>query len=331
MYTHILVTGSIAYDDIMNFPGVFKDYIDTDKIHILNVSFVVDRLEKQIGGTGINITYNINKIINFQFFIDLISKKRKKNNLKLKLLSSIGKDGDVILQWMKVQGLDTSGILIDKERYTATGKVITDIKDNQIWGFYYGASQLSKNLKLKSEHVSIKNTLLIISATHSEGFLTIQKQAISLGIDYIYDPGMVLTWIKDKDLLTGVLSAKWLVGNDYEIARIFERIKINKKQAINRGISVITTLGENGVMYENKEETYFIPAVKLHKVVDPTGAGDAWRGGFIAGIASSLSVKESLCLGNTMASFAVEQFGTVNHQPQNKQFYDRLEYLINHS
>jgi len=144
---------------------------------------------------------------------------------------------------------------------------------------------------------------------------------------YIYDPGMSLTWIRDSDLKEGVLHAKYLVGNDYEIAMITKRIQLSINESTNYGLRVITTLGEKGVKYEDKSLKLEVRSLKVKKVVDPTGAGDAWRGGFIAGLTNGSPIKECLKLGNVMASFAIEKYGTVNHRPTRKEVAKRLESL----
>jgi len=354
-YKNIIITGSIAYDEIMNFPGEFKDHFHADKLHQINVSFVVDRLEKQLGGTATNIAYNIQQMLklkcqNSKIQINNKLQKNSKNkinsefktcpeqsrrilNSKLSILGAVGKDGTQFIDFFKKQGIDTVGLLSDKSLYTSTGKVITDNVDNQIWGFYYGAS--SQTVKINLKKYADKNSLVVISANHPAGFLKFQKQAIEIGCDYLYDSGMTLTWITDADLLEGIKHSCWLVGNDYEIGQIEKRLRINIKQMVEWGVTVITTLGEKGVKYQlkvhqvNKDKNYkiinkVIPAVKVKKVVDPTGAGDAWRGGFIAGIIAGKSIDICVKWANVLASFAVEKVGTVNHKISKKEFEKRL-------
>jgi adenosine kinase len=124
-YTSIIVTGSIAYDDIMNFPGLFKDHFHPEKLHQINISFVVDTLAKHIGGTATNIAYNLTRVTDRRVII----------------AGGIGKDHKEITDFYKASGIDCEGLYIDRELYTATGKVITDMSDNQIWGYYYGACE----------------------------------------------------------------------------------------------------------------------------------------------------------------------------------------------
>jgi len=309
MYSSIIVTGSIAYDVIMDFPGRFIDYFQKEKLHQINVSFVVDKLEKQLGGTATNISYNLS----------LLSKN------KIIIVGAVGKDGSEFVRFFKKRKISTEGIVINKRLYTAAGQVITDIKDNQIWGFYYGASEKSGEIDINA--VSENNSFLIISANHPKGFLSFQNQAIKQKIDYLYDPGMVLTWIKKDDLWEGIKHCQYLVGNDYEIGMISNMLNKSINQLIEFGIKVITTLGEKGVRYESKEDSYKVKGYKVKKVIDPTGAGDAWRGGFVAGICQGKNIEDSLKWGNVLASFAVENYGTVNHKPTIKEINNRIKSL----
>ena len=320
-YKNVFVTGSIAYDTIMNFPNEFQDYFHPEKLHQINVSFVVDKLEKQLGGTGTNICYNIAKILN--------SKQNSKSEIKL--LGSIGKDGKEFINFFKKNKIDASGVIVDKELYTSAGSVITDTKNNQIWGFYYGASEKIPYIDFKK--INKETDLLVISANHQNSFLYFQKEAIKHKIPYLYDPGMTLTWITDKDLKEGVMNCKYLVGNDYEIAMILNRLNVSINQLIDTGINVITTLGEEGVRYEEKnvgtglDLSVLVKGYHVKKMVDPTGAGDAWRGGFVAGLLLGYKTKECLKLGNVMASFAIEKYGTVNHRPTKKEINKRMKKL----
>jgi adenosine kinase len=308
-YSNVIVTGSVAYDEIMDFPSEFRSYFHPERLHQINVSFVVDRLEKQLGGTATNIAYNLK----------LITQK------KVTLLTAIGKDGGSFINFFKARDIDTSGIIIDKGLYTASGKVITDIKDNQIWGFYYGALIKGKKISLKKYINS--QSLVIISATHKESFIHTQKQAIETKVDYLYDPGMALTWIGKNDLKKGIENCRILVGNDYEIAQTLKFASLTKDSLLKKDIVVTTTLGEKGARYQDKKNQYFVSGYKIKKVIDPTGAGDAWRGGFVAGLVDGKTIVNSLKQGNALASFAIEAYGTVNHQPTVKEILERANQL----
>jgi len=308
-YNCILVAGSVAYDEIMNFPSQFLDYFLPDKLHQINVSFVVDRLEKQLGGTATNISYNIK----------LATKK------PVILLGAVGKDGDTFIKFCRAHRIDVRNVIRDKRLYTATGKVITDKRDNQIWGFYYGASIRGKDISLGQ--YKNKKCILVISSTHEKAFLNFQRQAIQLRIPYLYDPGMSLTWIKPRDLKAGVSHCRWLVGNDYEIARILQLLNTTANALAEEGIGVITTLGEKGVQYRDAKHFFVVPSYSIRQAIDPTGAGDAWRAGFLAGIVDEKPLLECLRQANAVASFAVEQYGTLNHHPSPRELAKRVQAI----
>ncbi|MEN9327314.1 MAG: hypothetical protein RI947_122 [Candidatus Parcubacteria bacterium] len=308
-YTNAIVTGSVAFDDIMDFPSEFIKFFHPEKLHQINVSFVVDRLDKQLGGTGTNIAYNLSMITKHG----------------VKLLAGVGKDAKDFLAFLDNQHIDRAGVLMDETQYTATGKVITDQKGNQIWGFYYGACERGKDIDMKP-YLNGKD-LVIISANHPKAFLNFQTQCIQSGIDYLYDPGMAMTWIKDDELRNGIEHCTFLIGNDYEIAQISRTLSLSVEQILAKGKTVITTLGENGVKYQNGNTEQFVSACKIDKVVDPTGAGDAWRGGFVGALMNGLELVDCLRMGNAMASFAVEKYGTVNHAPTEKDIKERMKHI----
>lgn len=318
--TSVLISGSIAYDEIMDFPNEFQNFFNKDKLHQINVSFVVNRLEKQLGGTATNIAYNLSQAL-----------KISDCKVDIKPLSTIGKDGKDFLRFFKKHHINTDCVTQYHNLYTATGKAITDKKDNQIWGFYYGANE--KIFKVDFNKIEKEKCFFVLSATHKNPSLYAQSQAIKRQLPFLYDPGMSLTWISDQDLLKGVLNAQYLIGNDYEIAMILKRIKKTMNELTNDGLRIITTLGEKGVRYEEVDKVakvhkvYKVAAYKVKKVVDPTGAGDAFRGGFIAGLVSNFKLIDCLKLGNVLASFSIECYGTVNHRPTKNEVAKRLKSL----
>lgn len=312
---NIYVSGSVAYDEIMNFPHHFKDYFHPEKLHQINVSFAVSDLAKHLGGITTNITYALRNTMDFY-------PSTSSGRVRIFPVASVGRDGDEIVEFFKANNIDISFVQKDKKLYTATGKVITDMNDNQIWGFYYGASALVPT-KLPSD----KNDLWIVSATHEKPFSTVLRHVINNKLPYMFDPGMTLTWIRDDLLKKGVLNATYVVGNDYEIAMIEKRIGMTVKELVEKGVNVITTLGGKGVLLTTKNETIKVKACRLRRVVDPTGAGDAWRGGFVGALAAGKPIKECLIMGNVMASFTVATVGTVEYTVTKAEIEKRIETL----
>jgi adenosine kinase len=164
-FSSVVVTGTMAYDEIMDFPGKFIDHFHPERLHQINISFAVSNLEKQLGGTATNISYNLS-----------LANAYLENRVSVIPLSAVGKDGRQLLDFFKKNGVKINGIYIDKTQYTATGKVITDQNDNQIWGYYYGASKSAAKIDIKKH--SNNRSLWIISANHPDAFLHFQKEAI---------------------------------------------------------------------------------------------------------------------------------------------------------
>ena len=344
----------MAYDEIMVFPHHFKDYFHPEKLHQINVSFVVDDLAKHLGGIATNISYSLRLTNDYMkdtgpwtLNSKKMSQESRVKSLESKLniypVGAVGRDGDALLNFFKENKIDTKYVLKDEMLYTATGKVITDMNDNQIWGFYYGAAvRIPKfeifNLKFLNKQIqndtNVENQFWIISATHEKPFTSVLRHVIKNRLPYLFDPGMTLTWIRDDLLKKGVLNATYVVGNDYEIAMIEKRLKMSVKEIVESGVNVITTLGEKGVLFngvQNKEMKKYtnekIKAIKVRKVVDPTGAGDAWRGGFVGALVTGRSIKECLIMGNVMASFAVQAMGTVEYSVDKKEIERRVKTL----
>ena len=308
-FSSAVVTGSIAYDEIMDFPGMFKDHFHPEKLHQINVSFVVDKLAKHLGGTATNIAYNIS-----------IS-----TSAKVSVLGAMGKDHDAITRMFAEKKIDFSSSIIDNTLYTSTGKVMTDQADNQIWGYYYGAGVRGKDINF--DKYSKGAPLFVISANHSEAFLHVQNYCIEKNIAYLYDPGMSLTFISDKDLEAGIRSATYIVGNDYEIAQIERRLKKPLLDIISKDSGLITTLGAQGIHFQSAAEDLTVGGCAIDSIIDPTGAGDAWRGGFIGGLLEGLALEDSLKRGNALASFAINHVGTVNHSPSSSDVLSRAVSL----
>lgn len=309
MYTSIIVTGSISHDTIMDFPSRFQDVIDPKNLHKLNISFIANTMEKRLGGTATAVSYNLSLLC----------------PEKVIILGAVGTDGHDLLQFYKKHELSTASILHDKNEYSSNGTVVTDANGNQVWSFYYGASRKAQYLDI-APYVH-GNTLAVILANHPQSFLHFQNQVIELGMDYLYDPGMSLSWLKTQDLSHGVSHARFITSNDYEMVQILKRLNTTTENLAEKGVAIITTLGSNGVRYQDKNATHIIPSFPIKRAIDPTGGGDAWRGGFLAGIAGNMPIIDSLVQANALASFAVEVYGGVNHTPTQSMIQERVRVI----
>lgn len=304
----LIITGSIAYDYIMDFPGSFGDHILPDQIHQINLSFIVKTFAKRRGGTAGNVSYTLGLL-----------------NTPHKLFSTAGQDfGEYAFAFSSLN-IDISGVKIYKNTYTATGFGMTDKKDNQIWGFFYGANEFVDQLKLKS--IAKRDDFVLIGPQGAKGSLSFIKQCITLKIPYMFDPGFILTQITDEELTYGVTHAQMLIGNDYEISLIKNRVK-NFTNMVKDKI-VITTLGEKGALIDEGGRKVEIKPAKAAKVIDPSGAGDAWRGGFLAGWQRNLDLKTCGQMGAIAAVYTVEQYGTQEQTYTKQDFTKRYKETYN--
>jgi adenosine kinase len=304
----LIITGSIAYDYIMDFPGAFSDHILPEHIHNINLSFIVNKFFKRRGGTAGNVSYTLGLL-----------------QTPHTLFSYAGSDFDEYETAFRNIGIDTSHVKIDKTQYTATAFAMADKKQNQIWGYFNGAAGNNEKLQLKS--IAKKTDLVLIGPQGVEGSMSLVKQAIKLGIPYMFDPGFILTQVKNNDLELGLTHAKYIIGNDYEIKLITDRIKTWEKIFVDKG--VITTLGENGAEIVAKGKKIRIKPVKVTQVASTTGAGDAWRGGFLAGLERGFDLQTAGEMGAVAGSFAVEHHGTQEQTYTKSLFTKRYKDAYN--
>ena len=297
----IIVTGTVAYDYIMEFPGKFGDHILPEKTHNINLSFIVNKFAKRRGGTAGNVSYTLG-LLSTPHIIFTIA----------------GKDFEQYKKDFNKVGINTKSIIIDKKNYTSTGFALTDSSNNQIWGYFYGAAENIPKLKLST--VAKKGDFVVIGPQGAAGSLSMIKQCIEQGISYMFDPGFILTQITDENLHIGLSHAAYTIGNDYEIDLIKSRIK-DWPQVCKKSI-VITTQGEKGANIQDGAKQYHIAPTGVKKVVTTTGAGDAWRGGFLAGLEREYDLQTSGQMGSVAASFALGHYGTQEHFYTKKEFQD---------
>jgi len=302
----ILVTGSLAFDFIMNFPGRFSDNILPEKIHTLNLSFSVKTLRRERGGCAANIAYNL----------ALLGEKPA-------ILGVLGRDGRRYKNWLKKRGIDVFLIQIIKSKGTASAFIMTDSVDNQITGFYPGP--MVENKKLKIENCKLKINLVIIAPNEPKAMINFTKECQKLSLPYLFDPGMQLPKLSKKDLEMGIRRAKIIVGNDYEIGLIMSKLKTQNSKLKLKSQIWITTLGARGSMIEYQGKKIKVKAAKPKTIADPTGAGDAYRAGFIFGYLHGYDLKTAGQIGSVCAVYTVEKYGTTTHRFTKKEFQTRYQ------
>lgn len=300
----ILISGSLAYDYIMDFPDSFKNHILPDQIHILNVCFVVDNLQKNYGGVAGNIAYTM-KLLGAEPII----------------LSPLGNDGKDYLDYLKKNNLSVDYIKFAKEKLTSSAHITTDKDDNQITAFYNGA--LSDAVELSIKNIKEKIELVLISPTQKEAMIKHAKECCEQKIPFCFDPGQQITALSDQELIKIISQAKFLIGNDYEIKLIQEKTGWQMEDLLKCVEAVIITLGERGSMVVTKKEIIEIGICPADSVDDPTGAGDAYRAGFFSAYVQGLDWKTCAQMGAVAATYAVENYGTQNHHFTKEQFSQR--------
>lgn len=298
----ITVTGSLAYDTIMDFPGKFSDHIMPDKIHQINLSFLVSKLSKQRGGTAGNIAYNLALL-----------------DSPVSVVGAAGSDFSDYGKFLQDAGVDISKIKIIDNESTSSAFIMTDKADNQITAFYPGA--MSKNSTLSVD----LSDLVVISPNDPTAMVNFAKQAQDQNIPYMLDPGMQLPALEADQLQQMLSGAAILIGNDYEIALLKEKTGLTYEQLLSQVKILITTLGEKGSTIQSGSESIQVNAAKPNEVLDPTGAGDAYRAGFLAGYMQKLSLKVCGQMGSVAASFAIEKYGTISHSFSKSEFDKRLK------
>lgn len=303
---NILISGTLAYDYIMDFPDSFRNHILPDQIHILNVCFVVEQLKKNFGGTAGNIAYTI--------------KLLEGNPI---IFSPIGTDGKDYLEYLQSKDLNISYIPIIKDRLTGSAHITTDKDDNQITAFYNGAHD--KAIELKVSEVKEKLDLVLISPTSKNAMIEHAKQAYELNIPIVFDPGQQITALSPQELMNIIGQAKFLIGNDYEIKLIETKTGWDKEELLNHVEVLITTLGEKGSVIATKDEVIEVQPCKPSSINDPTGAGDAYRAGFFTTYAQGKDLKTCGQVGSVAASYAIEHYGTQNHTFSAEEFGKRYD------
>jgi adenosine kinase len=300
----IFVSGSLAYDRIMDFPGKFADHILPDKIHILNVCFTVNGLTEKFGGTAGNIAYSL-ALLEEQPLI----------------LAAAGKDFDRYENWLLKHQLSLQGIRRISEELTAGAYITTDQADNQITGFNPGTMKYPSLFKF--DGVNPRKALAIVAPGNLEDMFTYARTYKEKKITYIFDPGQSITALLADQMTEMLTGSGLLISNDYELEMIMRATGLEKAELLLCTGGIITTLGENGSLVCTRDQEVKIPAARPAQVLDPTGAGDAYRAGLIKGLVTGRSMQDAARLGAVCASYAVECHGTQEHRFSHEEFWSR--------
>ncbi|MHB8882913.1 MAG: carbohydrate kinase family protein [Thermodesulfovibrionales bacterium] len=303
---NIFVSGSLAYDRIMDFPGKFSDYILPEKLHILNVCFTVSGMVEKYGGTAGNVAYSL----------ALLDEKPV-------ILASIGKDYDRYFDWLKEHRISFEHVQIVQSEFTAGAYITTDKSDNQITGFNPGAMKFPTAYDFDGS--SAGDILVLIAPGNLQDMIGYARKCREKKIRYICDPGQSLTQWTGEDLREWISGSHILISNDYELEMIMKIAGLSKNDLLRMTGSLITTLGEKGSLISTMGEETAVPAAQPGEVVDPTGAGDAYRSGLIKGLVSGRDLTTAAKMGAVAAAYAIEHYGTQEHRYTYDAFIRRYQ------
>ena len=292
---HTLICGSLAYDTIMVFQDHFKNHILPEKIHILNVAFLVPEMRREFGGTAGNIAWNLNLL-----------------GGKPKIMATVGDDFVPYANWLQDSGLDMSHIRRIDHSYTAQAFITTDLADNQITAFHPGAMNHShQNSVRHAEQVGLG----IIAPDGRDGMFQHAREFHEAGIPFMFDPGQGMPMFSGEELLQFIELADYMALNDYEAQLMQEKTGLSIEALAQRLQALVVTLGERGSVIHSQGQRYEIPCVEAKAVVDPTGCGDAYRAGLLYGMAQGWDWLSCGRLASVMGSIKIASRGGQNHRP----------------
>jgi len=291
---NLVITGSIAFDYLMSFPGRFSDHILPDKIDRISLSFLVDSLVRQPGGIAANIAYSL----------ALLGEHPK-------IMATVGPDFEEHRRWLAEVGVDTSAIQIIPELLTASFFVNTDQGNAQIASFFPGA--MSRALDLSFKDLSPKPDLAIISPNDPQAMVTYTLECHELGIPYFYDPSQQIVRLSSLELTQGIENAGALFCNDYEFGMIEEKTGLTMEPILENTTFVVITRGEDGADLYERDSVHHIEAVPPDIIVEPTGVGDAFRGGFLKGYMNGVNLETCSRMGALAATYCLEGAGPQGH------------------
>ena len=298
-----LICGSFAYDSIMVFPDRFKNHILPDKIHMLNVSFMVPKMRREFGGCAGNIAYNLNLLGG--------------DGLPM---ATVGRDFEPYANWMDQCGISRKYIRVINEEYTAQAYITSDLDDNQITAFHPGAMMLAHENCVPAD---AGITLGIVSPDGREGMVEHAAQFREAGIPFIFDPGQGLPMFDGNDLRAFLDKATWLAVNDYEAQLVQERTGLSPHEMTELVDAVIITRGAKGSRIYTKGREIEIPPAQVTVAADPTGCGDAFRAGLLYGIMNGKDWETTGRIASLMGAIKVERHGTQNHGVTPEEFARR--------
>lgn len=302
----LLITGSIAYDYLMTFPGSFSEHLLPEHLSRLSVSFLVDTMERRRGGCAPNIAHTL----------ALLGERPA-------IMATAGQDFEEYRAWLESVGVDTSLVRLVPGKFTASFFCNTDQNNNQIATFYAGAMSEARHLSFYD--LEEKPDLVIISPNDPQAMLRYARECRELGIRFIYDPGQQVARSSGEELRAGIEGANMLICNDYEFEIIRQKTGLTEADVLYHAEALIITRGAKGSTVLLRDHRVDVPAVPARQVIDPTGVGDAYRAGFLKGLAVGADWETCARLGSVAATYALEHVGGQSHTFTLDEFRKRYE------
>jgi adenosine kinase len=302
---NIIITGSIAFDYLMSFPGKFTEHFLPEHMSRVSLSFLVDSMDKRRGGCAPNIAYTL----------ALLGERPR-------LMATAGQDFDEYRRWLEAAGVDTSLVREVPGKFTASFFCSTDVESNQIASFYTGAMANAGELSFRTVGDC---DLAIVSPNDPAAMLQYSEECRTLRIPYIWDPGQQCARMSGEELREGLVGAAIVICNDYEFELIRQKTGLDESSILDHAGALVITRGENGCSIYEPEGESAVAAVSPHRIVDPTGVGDAFRGGFMKGMARGAPLETCARLGSVAATYALEHLGGQSHAYAWQEFLQRYE------
>lgn len=301
----IVLTGSVAMDYLMTFPGYFREHILPDKLDTISLSFLVDRMTVQRGGVAPNIAYTLALLGGHP-----------------SIMATVGQDFEEYRRWLESQGIDTSLIKVIPDVFTASFFANTDRANAQIASFYPGAMAYAGELSFKE--LPQKPDLVVISPNDPEAMRRYVAECRELGIPYFYDPSQQLVRLDAETLRQGIEGARALFVNEYEFGLVEKITGLTREDVLQHVDFLVITLGSKGAQIVTRETEIQIPVFPPNRIQDPTGVGDAFRGGFLMGYSHGWGLELCGKMGALAATYCLENTGTQDHRYTAAEFVARF-------
>jgi adenosine kinase len=301
----LIVTGSIAFDYLMSFPGKFTDHFLVEHLDRVSLSFLVDSMDKRRGGCAPNIAYTL----------ALLGERPY-------LMATAGQDFAEYREWLEAAGIDTTYVRQIPDKFTASFFCSTDTENNQIASFYTGAMANASELSFRTMGAC---RLVIISPNDPAAMVQYAEECRTLEIPYIFDPGQQCARMSGDELRDGIVGAQIVVCNDYEFELIRQKTGMSEADVLKDSAALIVTRGDQGSSIHVEGDRIDVKAIPPHRIVDPTGVGDAFRGGLMKGLAAGAGFAVAAQIGSMAATYALEHLGGQSHSYTFDEFARRYE------